>query len=429
MSVTSPGFFRALVSMRTTAGATGLAPVLLLLGLSGVERFDYTAFGVLGPEIRAQFHLTSAGYLSITSLTVVLPLFATPHLGNLSDRFNRVQLAMIGGLVWGVTAVLTGLAPTVLALVLARLAGGVGITVNMPTHPSLLSDWYARDVLPTVYGWYLIAPAAIGLVAGPLAGSITAASSWRVAFVILAVPTLVFALLLLRLREPARGHSMGREHPPARAGGVLRSFGHLARVRSLRRIWVAATFFGSGVVIFATLLSLYFQDVYHYGPGLRGAIAALFGLGGLAGLLAGGATGRMLVARGRAEVLPVVIGAMFLVGFGGGMLLMALAPSGPVAVGAVLIVAIANGGWGPAYLTMVALISPAHLRGQAFAWSTLWFSLGAVVASPVIGHVGDVWGQRWAVGVLALLVAIAGVLNFWVASVIAGDLVESRAQA
>src|SRR5215472_9672264 len=80
-----PGFLRSLLSLRTLAGATGLTPALLLLALSGVERFDFNAFGVLGPEIRAQFHLSNAGYVSIATLTALLPILATAHVGYLSD--------------------------------------------------------------------------------------------------------------------------------------------------------------------------------------------------------------------------------------------------------------------------------------------------------------------------------------------------------
>src|SRR5499427_6323320 len=220
----TPGVFRSLLSLREVAGAAGLTPLLVLLALSGVERFDANAFGVLGPEIRDQFHLSSAGYISIATLTSVLPLLVTAHAGYLSDRLNRVHLAAASALVWGVTAILTGLAPATAVLIVARLAGGIGYTVNTPTHPSLLSDWYKPKVLPIVFGWYLVAYSAINLVAGPLAGAITAVADWRVAFVVLALPTFVFALLLLRLQEPARGESLGLALRREDATGVIRSF-------------------------------------------------------------------------------------------------------------------------------------------------------------------------------------------------------------
>jgi MFS family permease len=422
----TPGFFRSLLSLRTVAGASGLAPALILLCLAGVERFDANAFGVLGPEIRAQFHLSSAGYISIATLTSVLPLLVTAHVGYLNDRWNRVHLAAVSAIVWGATSILTGLAPATAVLILARLAGGIGYTVNTPTHPSLLSDWYAPRVLPIVFGWYLVAYSAINLLAGPLAGGITAVSNWRVAFVVLALPTLVFTLLLLRLREPARGESLGLALRREDATGVIRSFRILAAMRSMRRTWACALFFGAGLVVLASLLSLYFQDVWGYGPGARGAISALFGLGGLAGVVLGGQLGRRVVASGRMHRLPVISGLMFLVGLAGGTFLLAAATSGAVAVVAVLIASIAYGGWAPAYYTQMALLTSPALRGQAYAWSTIWFSLGGILASPVIGRVGDVYGQRAAVVTLALLVVVAGVLALRISPVLQRDVEATR---
>jgi MFS family permease len=422
-----PGFFRSLVSLRSVAGAAGLAPVLILLALSGVERFDANAFGVLGPEIRDQFHLSSAGFISIATLTAVLPLLVTAHVGYLSDRFNRVRLAAASAVVWGLTAILTGLAPATAVLIFARLAGGIGITVNMPTHPSLLSDWYQSRVLPIVFSWYLAASTAINLVSGPLAGGITALYSWRVAFVVLALPTFVFALLLLRLKEPARGESLGLALRREDATGVIRSFRALASIRSIRRTWASAVFFGASLVVLASLLSLYFQDVWGYGPALRGAISALFGLGGLAGVLFGGQLGRRVVAAGRPQQLPVISGLMFLVGLAGSMLVLAAATSGAMAVVAVLILSIAYGGWAPAYYTQMSLVTSPAVRGQAYAWSTIWVSLGGIIASPIIGRMGDLYGQRVAVVTLAVLVAVAGVLALRISPVLQRDVDATRA--
>lgn len=422
----TPGFFASLLSIRTIAGAAGLTPALILLALSAVERFDFNAFGVLGPEIRDEFHLGSAGFITISTLTSVLPLLATAHLGYLSDRYNRIHVAAIGALVWGLTSVVTGLAPATFVLIVARLAGGIGYTVNTPTHPSLLSDWYAPRSLPVVFGWYLIAYSAINLVSGPLAGGIAAVSSWRVAFVVLALPTLVFALLLLRLREPARGESLGLALRREDATGIVRSFRHLAAIPTMPRIWASATFLGASLVVLLSLLNLYFQDVWGYGPATRGLIAFLFGLGALAGLVIGGHLGQMAVAAGHPQRLPAIIGLMFLVGLGGGMLLLAAAASGPMAVAAVMVGAIAYGGWGPAYYTQMTLISSPAVRGQAFAWSAIWFSLGAIVASPIIGRIGDVWGQRTAVVALAVLVVVAGLLALWAGRVMRRDVEAMR---
>src|SRR5205807_2061525 len=128
---------------------------------------------------------------------------------------------------------------------------------------SLLSDYYPPDALAPVFSFYLIATAGAGLLAGPLAGGIKAVAGWRVTFIVLALPTFALVTIMRRLREPARGESIGVTVSDDERPSMAESFRRLKAIRSLRRTWWAAAFFGGGVVAFANLLSLFFQDVYH----------------------------------------------------------------------------------------------------------------------------------------------------------------------
>src|SRR3954453_14460542 len=89
-------------------GPVGMVPWLMLLGLSAAERFDFTAYGVLGPEIRRAFDLNNSTYLAIAGAAGILPLFLSVPIGFIADRSDRVKVARIGGVVWGLTAIGTG---------------------------------------------------------------------------------------------------------------------------------------------------------------------------------------------------------------------------------------------------------------------------------------------------------------------------------
>src|SRR5207248_259679 len=115
---------RAWQEFAGSVGPVGVVPLLLLLGLAAAERFDFTAYGVLGPEIRHAFHLDNAAYLAIAGAAQFVPLFLSVPIGFVADRGNRVQISRIGGLVWGLTAIGTGLAPALAVFVLFRIAGG-----------------------------------------------------------------------------------------------------------------------------------------------------------------------------------------------------------------------------------------------------------------------------------------------------------------
>src|SRR4051794_8305095 len=166
--------------LRRTAGPVGLLPLFILLGLSAAERFDFTAYGVLGPEIRHAFGLNNSEYLGIAALAQIVPLALSVPIGYMADTRNRVRLSRVAGVVWAVTAIGSGLAPTVALFTLFRMAGGIGFTVNQPVHSSLLSDYYPPEALAPVFSFYLLAFNAAGLIAGPVAGGISALAGWRV---------------------------------------------------------------------------------------------------------------------------------------------------------------------------------------------------------------------------------------------------------
>src|SRR5438067_4658196 len=212
----------------------------------------------------------------------------------------------VSAVVWAVTAVFTGLAPAIGVLIVARLLGGVGLLSSRVVQPSLLTDYYEPISLPTIFTISTISITGTPLLSGPLAGGIAAVAGWRVAFIFLALPTLVFVVVMARLREPARGESVGlhQEHEDRSSFGE--EFRRLAAIRSLRRTWLAATFFGGGVIAFLSIQSLYFKDVFHEGPGFRGAAYAVYGIAGLVGIVAGGALSHRAVRSLAPQRLPVI---------------------------------------------------------------------------------------------------------------------------
>lgn len=381
-------------------------PLLLLLGLSAVERFDAIAFGVLSPELQHTFHLNDAKIAVISGLTAGVPILLSVPLGYLADRVNRVRLAQVAAFIWGATAVLTGLAPILLIFIVARLIGGVGLLVNEPVHPSLLADWYPPDSLPRVNSWHRQA-ATIGLVGGPLAGALGSAMGWRSTFVVLAVPTFVLAFMLSGLKEPPRGATFGLNSGGEKPPSIREAFRSIRAIRSLRRTWLAAFFFGSGTLPFATFLNLYLKHVFDLSPFGRGVVTAVFGGAGALGLVIGTKAISQLTPKHGFKALPVVSGGMVTL-LGVGILLMAGAPNVPLAMLFAVVAGVGATGFMPAYLTMVAFIAPPAVRSQTFSWSLLFYALGALTFAGIVGSVADKHGERVAFVLLAGLVVLGG---------------------
>jgi branched-chain amino acid transport system ATP-binding protein len=202
------------------------------------------------------------------------------------------------------------------------------------------------------------------------------------------------------------------------------AFRRLKAVRTLKRTWWAAAFFGGGVIAFGNLLSIFFNDTYHQGAFARGAISAEFGFAGIVGLIIGGPLAQREMRMGRPERLALVNGGLVIL-FGAGIALMAISPILIGSLVGVFVLSIGAAGFSPAYTTMVALITPPKLRSQAYAWSIVWVALGAAVVSPLIGSFGDAFNQRVAALVLAGLVAMAGFVEVTATRFVRRDIDEA----
>jgi MFS transporter, Spinster family, sphingosine-1-phosphate transporter len=425
----------AMRQFRSGLGPVGTTALVILAGLAAAQNFDNGAFGVLAPEIRHSFHLNNAGIDAVSGLTAALPLLGSVFVGNLGDRGDRVKISRYSALLWGVTAILTGVAPVLAILVIARLLGGIGLLASGTIYPSLLSDYYPVKKRAQVLTVFLLASTGIGLVASPLAGAIGDAFGWRAAFVVLALPTFILAFMLRLLREPKHLATDAADAvvtvaadgalvaPGPVAGTMRESFRIIRKAKTMRRVWVAAFIIGGAAAPMSTLISTFIKDVYHVGSFGRGAIISAVGVGGIIGMIAGGAlTQRMLTAR-RARTLPLIAGlsAVLLSAF---ILIFALVPTLWMAVVAISLAGIGLGGFLTPYTTIVSLVTPTHLRSQAYAWSTVYFAFGAIFVSIFVGTLADSAGQRAALALLSGVLAVGSMVAVTARRFVDADTLE-----
>jgi MFS family permease len=413
-------------------GPAGLLPLVLLVGLAVTQGFDVAAFGVLAPEIRHTFHLDNAGIDAVTSLTAAIPVMCAVFLGYFGDRGNRLKLTAGGAILWGIAAIFTGLAPVLAVLIVARLVGGIGLAASQTIYPSLLSDFYPPEGLAQIFTVFLIGSAGLGLVGSPLAGWLGSLFGWRPTFVVLAIPTFICAAVLIRtLTEPPRRPVIPSENAvaavpgmaaPVRFEGTIRDgFKGVRSIRTLRRSWIAAFLFGGGTIPLATLVSDFFHDVYHVGATSRGGIGALLGLFGLSGIVLGGVVAQRILASGRPERFPLFSG-LCITEFGVFAFVMANVHSLAGSIAAACVLAVGAIGFLPTYAIFVSIISPPHLRSQAYAWSLFFYALGAICLSGIIGAIADAHGQRTAMSILSVLVVIGGIVGISARRFVTGDL-------
>ncbi|MEG3586909.1 MAG: MFS transporter [Actinomycetota bacterium] len=409
-------------------------PLIILFGLNAVDELDRTAFAILAPEIRDEFGLGFQGLLTLFGIVAALALALQIPIAGLADKMNRVSLAIIGALAWAVFSFMTGLATHIVFLAFMRSGSAIGKGVIDPTHNSLIADWYEPNQRPAVFSFHR-AGNAVGVMLGALsAGLLGYYFSWRVPFMIFAIPTVILAFLALRLKEPVRGRfereaagadeeTAGMaEEPPS----MTEAWRLCWKVETLRRIFVAMPFLAVAVVGFGTLGSLFYEDVFGIDERARGIIAASTEPAQLVGLAVGATVGVKLVSRNpglilRLLALSSLIASIFVVGF-------ALAPTVWVAVIFSALISFSFAILGPGLTAALSLAIPPRARAMGFSMGALW-ALPGLFALPLVGWVGDNWGIRTGMLVMVPILLIG---MFIISSASAGinrDIEQVRASA
>ncbi|MEX2658964.1 MAG: MFS transporter [Acidimicrobiales bacterium] len=405
----APAKLRGLKSI--TAGAS-VVPLAVLFTLNFVDEFDQIAFNALAPEIRNAFGLTDAGITNLRGITGILTLLAALPLGVLADRVNRVKVSIAAAVLWGVASVLTGVVGAIFLLYLVRLGSGLGRIINEVVHPSLLADYYEPKAHPRVFGVHRLANS-LGALAGPIAGLVAGALNYRAAFFLLAIPTVISLLFgVSRLREPKRGASIDpglAEAVDDEAVGFAESRRQIFAVPTMKRFYIGAFFFGLGTFQLGTLLSLYFDREYAFGPEARGFVQALYGAGTVAGLLIGSRLASQASLTSRIDRLPLVVGGAF-APFAAGMVLLSVAPFVGIALLATFVLSAGVGMYQPAYYSVVGSVAPPKVRSQAYAYAILVYGLGGLTYLVVFGIFGgeESANYRGLALTLGLVTSIAG---------------------
>lgn len=386
----------------------------MLLGLNAVDELDRTAFAVLLPNIRDHFGLSDTGALAMVAASTVAVLLVEVPLSFYCDRRNRVRIATTGAAVWAMFSIGTGLSVSVAMLIAMRIGAGGGRAVVTPTHSSLLSDYYAPAARVKVFSAHRQANS-IGQFAGPLlAGLIAYFFGWRWPFVLFAVPTAVFVVLSLRLREPPRGvherRAAGADETAAaieeqheRVWSTMRVLGG---VRTIRRIWLAVPFLGIALFGIPNLLSLVYEDVFGLNEAGRGVVAA-----GVEPLQVAGVFLAMpVVARVAVERPEFLLRFVAVVGVVDGILLagLAYAPHLAVAVAIHAVLAASIGTLAPAFFALVSLVAPPRVRSAAFSTISVFAIPGIALFLPLIGAVSDAVGIQASMLVMVPVSLAAG---------------------
>ncbi len=169
---------------------------------SSMAFIDGTALSVVMPSLQADLDATGADMLWVIN-GFSLPLAALLLLGGgLGDCFGRKRMFMLGIVIFATASAACGLAPSVIALITARVVQGIGGALMIPGSLAMLSTFFGPEQRGKAIGtWsaFSVLASAIGPVVG---GLLARAGLWRWVFFI-NLPLAGIALAVLLAKVPA----------------------------------------------------------------------------------------------------------------------------------------------------------------------------------------------------------------------------------
>jgi MFS family permease len=246
---------------------------------------------------------TQVGLLQGFAFGVFYTLVGLP-LGRIADTRNRRNLIAVGVVLWSFFTALCSLAGSFGSLFLARMGVGVGEATLSPSAYSLISDYFPRErlgaAISVFYMGVFLGTSASLLLTGSVVDMLShtpvitvpllgAMASWRVTFLIVGLPGVLFALLTRSIREPLRKNLV-------KTRGGETKLGLREAVTEIRRRWQSLLGISMGSVFQAVptyaLISwtpTYLQRVHGWTAGQSGrGLALLLLTFGCAGMYAGG---------------------------------------------------------------------------------------------------------------------------------------------
>lgn len=144
------------------------------------------------------------GYLLTLSAFLILA-------GALADRYGRRRMFVIGLAGFGAASLACGLAPTMEALILARLVQGLFGAILVPTSLALINASFDGAERGWAFGVWAAATSALTLLGPPIGGFLVDSVGWQVAFFInVPLCAVGVAVAATRIAESRNAESAGR---------------------------------------------------------------------------------------------------------------------------------------------------------------------------------------------------------------------------
>ncbi len=356
-------------------------------------------YGVISPvlPVFARTFGVSIGAVTfaITVFSVMRLCFAPPT-GLLVQRLGERPVYVSGLLIVAVSTAVSAFAQNYWQLLIFRAIGGIGSTMFFISALSLLiriSPAEARGRIAGLFATSFL----VGLVGGPLVGSLTASFGLRAPFLIYGIAMLITAIVV---SYSLRGSTLGEPAEQVQSAVRLR----VALRHSAYRSALVSSF-ATGWSVFGlriAVVPLFVSDVLGRGPRMTGLALAVFALGNVVVVLPSGYLSDRIGRR------TLLIGGLFACGVT--TIWLGALSSVPVFLVAACISGAASGVFAsPQQAAVADILGSAARAGTAVAMFQMVADLGAIVGSFAVAEIAEHLGFGWGFAISGMILLAAAI--------------------
>ncbi|OIJ65439.1 hypothetical protein WN71_024365 [Streptomyces mangrovisoli] len=346
---------------------------------------------------------TALGWL--TAVQFLPGLLLAPWGGLLADRFPKRTLMLLTQSAMAAAALVLGTLTVtgrvgIPAILGCALVLGIAQAVDNPVRQSYLIELTGPRLIRNAVSLNGVLINAARAVGPAIAGVLIVAVGIGWCFLLNAVS---FTGIIVALWTLPAGAVRADRAPAVRE--LREGFGYVRDHKDL--LWPLSMVFlvGTFAAEFPITLPLLARTTFHGDGGTYGWMTSAMGVGAVVG-------GFVVARRESVGTAPIAWASVL---YGGAVTALALSPTLPVAVAALVLVGVGSSAFMAISNATLQMSSEARYRGRVMALWSVGFAGTTPIGGPVVGAIGEHVSPRWAVGVGALSCAVAAVSLFAVA--------------
>ncbi len=325
--------------------------------------------------------------------------------GVIADRFSKRRILFVTQSASGMLALILGIlvatdmAQLWMVGILAFFLGLVN-AIDNPTRQTFILEMVEKDHFPNAVSLNST-QVNLARVAGPVIGGVLIATiglAWCFSVNAISYIAVLSALWLMRPDElfPAPRQASGK-------GRLREGFRYVGGTPLLRDTLAMMAIIGTLSYEFIVILPLFAEFTFHRGAGGYAALMSAMGAGSVAGGL--------FTAHRRRRSPAMLVNAALL--FGAVMLVVAVAPNFPMALGAMVLVGFFSINFLSLGNVLLQLESDQAMRGRVMALWAVAFLGSTPIGGPIIGWIGEHIGPRWGLAVGGIAAIAAAGFGAW----------------